>query len=248
MFKRQKISPRGVKKRANGATIQPAKRQRVSGAAPAARNRRVGGYVGIEKKFIDAHKTETALAATWTSVQPSSGVTDCISCPAQGDGESNRDGRVYYIHSIYVHGKVIKPAQESAAAPTGTQRVRVAMVLDKQTNAAGVTATNVMDNTASDQIMAFRNLQLVSRFQVLKQKTMYINPEIVNEGAVNLFANGVREIPFNFSYKFKTPLKVVCVGTTADVASVTDNSISIIAVANSTSDTIQYDTRCRFTG
>lgn len=218
-------------------------------AALAARgsNARTGGYIGLEKKFVDHELTATALATTWAAYNPA-GSVDCLTSCAQGDGESNRDGRVYHLASLHIRGDIITTTAEAEAAPSGAKEVRIVIVQDTQTNAAELTATDVMDDGGTVDLYAFRNLQYSKRFKVWKDKTLRIPVQIVNEGAVNSFASQQSRIPFNFNFTFKKPIKVTCSGTTDAVASITDNSFHLIAVSNSTSCQIQYQVRARFFG
>lgn len=64
-----------------------------------------GLCLGIETKFLDTAWNGVAINASTDGaggeLQPSTGCTDCISVPAQGDGESQRDGRKYCVKSIF---------------------------------------------------------------------------------------------------------------------------------------------------
>ncbi len=212
-------------------------------------NIRVGGFAGIELKFVDAARGDVAMSLTWASVQPGAGITDCISAPGIGTSESQRDGRVFTIKSIHVKGAIALSATESQAAPIADEAYRVCVVWDTQTNGAAVTATQVMDANASTDINAFRNLQNSKRFIVLYDSGVKtITAFNVNEGAINLFASNVRRHWFKMNKTFKEGIKVRTIGTTADVASISDNSISVIAIATSTAVLIGYESRCRFVG
>ncbi len=215
--------------------------------APRIANRRTGGFLGIEKKFFDTESNSDAFATTWAAMEPA---TTNLTAVAQGDGESNRDGRKYSIVSIHVKGYVLRPASESATTPIGDATVRLCLVLDKQTNGAQLTATNVMDGGGTDDYLAFQNLQFVQRFQIIWDKTftLPIGRSSTNEGAVNLFAVSETRMPFNFRKVFKTPIVVTMSNTTADIANVTDNSIHMIGVGSSTAVTANYQCRLRFVG
>ncbi len=237
--------------RARGHQATTATLQAARGIVARAANQRTGGFVDIENKFLDSELTSTALAATWTSLNPSgTGCTDSISVPAQGDGESERDGRVFYINSVHVNGFFQIPAAESAVAPPRVTFVRVILYWDTQTNAAEATATDIMDGGGSVDVLGFRNLQNSKRFIVLKDKLMKITPMSTNEGAVNLFATGVQQIHFKFNKKFAKPIKVRTSGTTANVNVCTDNNLGIAALCDVTTQapTIQYQARVRFSG
>ncbi len=212
-------------------------------------NSRSGGFAGIELKFLDSNVPTTALATTWTAKNPAAaGSTGSISVPAVGTGESERNGRGYVIKSIHIQGEFTSPGEESQAAPFTGLQARIIVYWDTQTNSAQATATDIMDNGAVNQVYAFRNLQNSRRFIVLFDKTIQLRQFQMNEGAANLFARGGQRYPFKFHKRFGKGIKVTCDGTTADVASVSDNNIGIAAVANSTDVSIEYDARIRFVG
>ncbi len=219
---------------------------RARGAAIA--NIRVGGFVGMELKFFDATKGSTAMATAWTSIQPAAG--DALSVPAIGTGESQRDGRVFTIRSIFLKGLISMVVSESATAPLDDQTYRLVLVWDTQTNGAAITATDVMDAGATTDVNSFRNLQNSKRFIVLHDTgtRRIARTSQTNEGAVNLFAGPSVFIPWKMNKAFKDGIKVRTIGTTANVTSISDNSIALIGIASSTAVFINYESRCRFTG
>ncbi len=204
----------------------------------------------LENKFMDATKGDTAMAITWTSILPSGGVTGALSVPAQGDGESDRDGRVFTIKSVHIRGVISMIGVESATTPVPDQMYRLVLVMDSQTNATAITATDVMDAGSTNDVNSFRNLQNSKRFTVLWDSGLQriIRDGQTNEGAVNLFAAQSPFIPWKFDKAFKEGIKVRCVGTDANITSVSDNSITLIGIATSTGVFIQYESRIRFTG
>lgn len=244
-YKRRRANATGISKSRSAKYARYRKDQMV--LVPPT-NMRISGYVGRELKFIDCARGSVAMSATWAAIAPSTGVTNCLSCPAQGDTESSRDGRHYYIHSIYMRGLITKAATEAQAAPIPEITCRICLIIDTQTNAAVVTASDVMDTGATNVISAFRNLQNAKRFRVLWDKVFRIKPETTNEGAVNSFASSAVSLPWKYYKQFKKPIPVNCVGTTADVASVSDNSIQLIGVTTDATAAIQYECRVRFTG
>ncbi len=247
----------GKRKKPNGRfgnrKSKYAKRQRVSEAQiMAVVNRRTGGFVGIENKFLDTELTSTALTTSWAMLNPTgTGCTDSLSVPAEGDGQSARDGRKYAITKIYVHGVISCPSAESATSTPNDFRTRVVIYIDGQTNQAEANPVLVMDTGGSDDVLAFRQLENVARFKVLFDKTIVVRfGSVGNEGAANLFANGIKWIPFNYYHTFKEPLVVLANATTANVTSITDNNIGIMAICSATqlAPTIAYQCRIRFRG
>jgi len=210
-------------------------------------NARAGGFQDIENKFIDYELSNTAFSATWSTMEDST--ADCISGVATGDTESSRDGRVMWINSVHVRGQALIAASEAQAAPLNTLNGVAMLILDTQTNSAQLTGTQVMDEGQTTDVYSFRNLQNTSRFKVLATQRFNLLPSLVNEGAVDSFASGKVSSPiFEWNVKFKKPVKVIHDGATATIASITDNSLHVIGVADSASLLLSYQSRVRFSG
>ncbi len=226
---------------------RPFKRPRRTNTAAIRRNIRTGGFLGLERKFFDVESAADAFATTWAAMEPA---TTNLTAVAQGDGESNREGRKFSILSIHLKGFVKRPASESTTGPFGDETVRVCLVQDKQTNGAQLTATDVMDGGQTEDYLAFRNLQFTKRFNVLWDRTftLPVSRGAMNEGSINLFATADVRVPFTVNKTFNNPIQVTMSGTTADIANVTDNSIHVIGVGSATSVTLDYQCRIRFMG
>lgn len=251
-YKRKKgqLGPKGRKRR-RGLGQSPMEVVAALNRLPASAlgNFRIGGFRNIENKFLDSELTATATATTWASLNPTgTGCTDSISVPAQGTGESDRDGRQYTINSIHVRGRLSLAAAEAQAAPLGDEIGRVIIYWDTQTNSTEATATEIMDGGLTEDWLAFRNLQNSKRFIVLYDKTIRLRPALVNEGAADAFAAGPVTIPWKFNKSFKKGIQVTCDNTTANVSSVSDNNIGVAAVSTSANVLISYQARIRFSG
>ncbi len=211
-------------------------------------NFRTGGYLGLEMKFADIETDSDAFAVTWSTMEDAT--NDSISGVAQGDGESQRDGRIYWIHSIHIRCNVEAASQESQVTPLSNLRGRFMLVWDTQTNGAQLTATDVMDGGGTDDVLAFRNLQHSKRFRVMWDKQWVLaRPGQTNEGGVNVFAAPYATTgTFIYNKRFKNPVKVICQATTAVIAAISDNSFHIIGVADSTVARLNMQVRIRFTG
>ncbi len=235
------------KKRAK--TASAASRMKAVAALRMKANVRTGGFTGIEKKFVDSLSTSTAFTTAWAILAPTAGITNCISAPGIGTSESERDGRVFTLMSVHVRMTITGDTLESQAAPIVPLNYRVCLVWDTQTNGAAVTGTSVMDAGATNDLDAFRNLQNSKRFIILGDTGhMTLQRPNTNEGAINLFATAPDIVHVSFNKSFKMGIKVRAIGTTADVASISDNSFSLIGIASSTACSYTFETRCRFTG
>ncbi len=212
------------------------------------RNMRTGGYSGIELKFADTFVSNDAFATSWATMEEAT--NSQVSGVAIGTGESGRIGRKYNIHSIHIKARVHVNAIEAQGAPLPDLIGRFCLILDKQTNGAQLTPSDVMDTGADQDFLAFRNLQHTRRFQVLWDKKWKLaNYSSTNEGAANVFSqvNQTSGIMY-YNKVFDPPIQVICEDVNATVADVSDNSLHIIGIANQTTAFLSYECRIRFTG
>ncbi len=233
------------------------RRQPFSTRSRAYRNLRIGGFLGIEKKFLDCAWNGVALTASTDGaggeLQPASGCTNAISIPAQGDGESQRDGRKYTLKSAYINGEIALTGLNDQ--PNGIQlpSIFLALVLDTQANGATVTSENVYINpgTSGETMLPkpFRNLQNTKRFRVLDSTTVeckdiYSTVDGANTASIQQGQRPKFELSWNGS--------LVCdsTGTTADVASASDNALHLIGYTDTTLSTpvVYGKSRIRFFG
>lgn len=221
-------------------------------AARSIANARIGGFLGIENKFYDTGVVAGALGAPTDAsggeFDPAS--VNCISAPAQGDGESNRDGKNIKILSCHVAGVIAMAKQADQTAADFIPTVMVALVLDTQTNGAQLASENVYTNPSGNAqtcTTPLRNLQYSKRFKVLASKILRLPQLQMTWDGTNVEQSG-GSVPFRFDKRLNLP--VTFNGTTAGVASVVDNSLHIIAYAENTTavPTIYYNARVRFVG
>lgn len=219
------------------------------------RNIRTAGYLGIERKFLDVYASDVAIPAptdaTGAEMQPEGGCTGCLSAPAQGDGEQQRDGRKITLKSCFVNftvrGSVASDQADVKAAP----QVFVALVQDTQANGATVVSEQVFSNpndTAYVNTYPLRNLQYSARYRVLDHKTVNMAPCYAINDAAATGSLVCSEQTGTLNWKGNMP--VTFTGTTADVANVTDNAFHIIAYSTTTNfnPVISYCSRVRFVG
>ncbi len=189
-------------------------------------------------------------------MQPSTGCTDAISVPAQGDGEQARDGRKYTMKSIWVSGLVTTTAISDAADVQDMGGYYFALVLDMQANGATIVSENVYINpaTAGDSMLPkpLRNLQQSNRFRILASK--YIPPGgayAANDHATNSSTMSLsNQVSARVSLGWKGSINCNTKGTAADIASATDCAIHLLAYTANTGLTPVFNgkSRLRFMG
>lgn len=259
VLKRKRLAVRGAtKKRRTSAIRSVVARQQRQKRSLRFRNAVTMGFLGIERKFYDTALTPTNVAsptdATSGELDPSG--TSMISTPAVGDSEQNREGKKINILSVEIEGYLNRAGAEASTGVANDLQCMVALVLDTQTNAAQLNSEDVFKNTSASAQLAHspvRNLLFASRFQVLKKKVFNLdNPSVGYAAANDLSWNGIGR-KFKWFIKFPKGLVVnFNAGTTASIANVIDNSLHIIAFANTSTAgntaTLQYNARIRFVG
>jgi hypothetical protein len=211
-------------------------------------NVRYAGLLNVEKKFSDQeYSGSIASTVTGSEADPATGTVTAI---AQGDGAQNRDGRHVKLLSLHVQGHVEWSVGTHANAQMDGY-CRIYVVQDLQTNGAQFSAEDVLkDPTDQDlDVQAFRNLEHIGRFKVLKSLCIRQHTSGFHDGT-NYKANG-QLTPFEMHLNLKG-LDQHYSGTTQSVANITDNSIHIMAIRCFQADTdgaiLKYIARTRFIG
>jgi len=220
-------------------------------------NRRVGGFLGIEKKFYDTYRiaAQVTNALLWFGCEYDPAPL-CLNAPAQGAGPQQREGRKITCSSIQVRGQLMLPGYTGATYPTaGACTVFVALLMDTQSNGSQFNSEDVYVNPAGSiagGVCPLRNLETGKRFKVLKTQTF----DLSNMASIAIAgANFVGE-PVSTTFDWFVPLDFVTsfnASAVEGVVNVMDNSLHI--VANSTYSStglytpeLTYNARLRFLG
>jgi len=226
----------------------------------ASMNQRTGGLLGIEKKFYDTFKADTLVpsSADWTGGEFNPAATiSCLNAVTQGDGPTQRDGSSITMKSIFLQGYVTVDLMEAQTAPFPSFAFRFALVLDTQCRGAELNAEDVYGTPGSTAFQAvfgpLRNMSYSTRFKVLKQKLIVINPPTLSSFQVNDFSQSEITRSWSMKHNFGSGLKVryLVGGTTEQVANITDNALFLIALSTSAGIGTQsagYTSRIRFVG
>lgn len=215
-------------------------------------NQRTGGFVGIEKKFIDhSYTASVAFTTDMSGCEADPAGVNCINGVAVGTGEDQRVGRKAWFTDVYVTGVVeLENTSLQTQAPHGGI-VTIYVVLDKQTNGAQMASEDMFCNPSADGRAAttpFHNLQYSDRFKVLGKKTLTFPPSpcAFNDG-VGTASTGANQKKFKIYKKLK--LECLYKGTDNTVASIMDNSVHVIMIASAGASTFttSYNSRMRFT-
>jgi len=238
---------------ARGAVARAARVLRSRNVRLRRRNTRTAGFLGIETKFLDTSKQIALVSdAGCASGECDPTTVLCLNAVAQGDGESQRDGKNYVIKGLYINGYVSAVAQANQTQGDDNTLNMIAVVLDTQTNAAQLNSEDVFSlqaATATFCPLAFRNLQYSKRFKVLWMKRFALdNPNLTYDGT-NIEQAGTK--PYYFTVNLPNlNIRVETKGTSANVTDIIDNSLHIIGFTSSTNmvPTLYYQSRVRFVG
>ncbi len=204
---------------------------------------RTGGYLGLERKFVD-YTYSAAVSTTITGSEADPATVLCLNASATGNTEKTRDGRVQTNKSCHIRGRIELDVTAAATLSAG-RSVRIIVLLDTQTNVAQFDAEKVLSDDSTLKVHAFRELAYTHRFKILKDVTFNLNPTAAaGDGAADDTALIVKNFKWNFPLNFKTQYD----GTTAVIGSVTDNSVHVMAIASGSATTLKYESRVRFTG
>lgn len=218
------------------------------------RNIRTGGFLGIERKYVDQLKSASALTAPTdaTGGEHDPATNNCLNAVAQGDTESARDGKNYIIKSLFIRGTVKWGPVSDGTVGQLNYPIFLAVVWDKQTNGAQLNSEDVFKNivgTAPGAPLCMRNLQYSKRFKILWSKVMLKTPGTMMHDGTNFEWDGSRPNFFKVNLPFLN-IRVECKGTGATVSDIVDNSLHFIAFAGTTNGapTLDYASRIRFVG
>lgn len=225
-------------------------------------NARIGGLLGIERKYVDYHCPQTTIS----NDESDGGLNAVIAGPvfvplngiAQGDGAINRDGRQVQLKSLQIRGQFQRHALSSATifnVLNVANIVRFVVVLDRQNNATATPPiwSQVFDTTVVAAVNgqnweAYRQLSNSKRFKVLVDKVYTLEDKVAGHDGTIYFRGSTTRV---FNIYRKLPLTVNYTGVGETGASIADNAIWVFALSNiigSGEFTGEYMSRVRFCG
>lgn len=225
--------------------------------APRSLNYRTGGFLGIEKKYFDTGIIPTGLTANSAiaGVVQDSTTALCCNSPAVGDGPTQREGRQIAMDRIDVKGFIRMDGDAVFNNVTTTPHIEVYLVLDTQTNGAQMASEECFVNAIASTPnggLPFRNLENEKRFRILASRKieMPAQPIAFNTTTAKSYRNGYDQ-GFTLSKNLKgMKVNFKATGAAGTVATITDNSIHVVAVLsdNSAIVKIAWNARLRFRG
>ncbi len=181
----------------------------------------VKGLVNVEFKQITVQRTVGTVGSSSTHTE--------LTNLSRGDDDTQRDGNQVRLKSIHIKG-FLKQADNDARTI-----IRLVVVLDKQTNQAQATFSDIYaDNTVGDAVISPRNIDNMRRFNILWDKIITLDTD----------SSGLKA--FNFYKKLNIPLRYD--GNAGDITDLTSNSIQFIQVSDEGTNLplITFSARLRF--
>lgn len=213
-------------------------------------NKRTGGLIGLELKYVDQIVAGSSPTATWAGgeLDPVGGV-NCLGACTQGSGESQRDGSRIVVKSIQIQGFAMRTATAAAATTTGPNLIQVSLVMDKQTNGTQLNAEDVFGVT-DPEVPGRRVVANSSRFKVLKTWLLPLNTTAGFNDAAATGAMTGNIVPFSCFIKMNQVVNFVAGGGAGTIADFKDVSFHMIACGRVSvvQDTVTYNSRVRFLG
>jgi len=162
---------------------------------------------------------------------------NCLFAPKVSAALNGRVGRKVRMMKVKVRGQFIIPTQAAQAAGDASTTIRLALVMDTQTNAAAMTAAQLFNDSAGGAnatIDSFQNPNNFGRFRVLKDKSIAISDLNLagSPTAADVIQAG-KSVNFKITHTFKVPVEVHFNATNGGtVADIIDNSLHIVCGAN----------------
>lgn len=207
-------------------------------------------FLDGETKYLDSWASDVVVTAptdcSGGEIQPEGGCTDCLSAPAQGTGEQQRDGRRIILKSCFVSGCIRPSVVQNAPDVLSSPIIFVALVCDTQANGATVVSEQVYTNpndTAFVNTYPLRNMDYSSRYKILAHQLVHMGDSWTMTDGANTASMTIGQKEFILSWRGSLP--VTFTDTVANVTSVTDNALHIVAFATNTSFTPQLSFNCR---
>lgn len=198
-------------------------------------NRTPGTFAVTESKYFDVEVSAFAVANNNTNWAATNDVIKgTIAIPTEGADINNRVGRKIEVYKIAGRGLIDFPSNHDLADVFPSPSYRCILWVDTQSNGLVIDSSLLMEpGTAATPIIpfcAFQNKARFGRFRVLKD--WIIDAPNITSAQDNVAAGNstssqsAPQLPFKFSYKFKTPLVIKYNATNGGtIGDVVDNAV-----------------------
>jgi len=199
------------------------KRRRISAARPVVRpvpgyTRTVGAYNrsmprGVEKKYFN-----TTISNTGN--MNAGAVLDSLLLIPQGTTDKKRIGNKIMVKNVNLKGAFSLDDQNTGIPYSGI--IRVIVFIDKQCNGVAAGVADILEAT---EIYAWRNMDQVDRFTILKDKIYRVPCAPCND-----LHTGPNLIPWKMGFKLNLPVHYS--STTGAITEIKSNNIGLLYVTD----------------
>ncbi len=210
----------------------------------------------MEKKWQDftigtQASSITITESAWKVFDGASSNGTMLAIPI-GTGESERIGRKIVVTDFMWRGTIQLNAELASASgieSAAWDHVRIIVYLDKQTNGAEVTPTQMWQSATID---SYRNIENASRFQILWDKKISLRGQfgLTHNGTVDEQASTTNAKKFNYHWKGRLPIEYAAtLGAIAEIRTFNIGAMAITQNNNAATLVTTYGTaRVRFYG
>ncbi len=185
----------------------------------------------VEIKFADKTVDDSLISATGT-------VQGQLFVIPEGDGQSDRHGRKIQLKSFQWRGQISLPS--SGTVGEGSDSVRMIVLKDNSANGA---LPAVLDILVLEDWESFKNLENVSRFTTLLDRTM----SLCTGGLASTPLTAPVERAFNYYRKFDIPIEYNDSATTGVIATINTNNVVMLLLSRQGKLIINSCVRFRYT-
>ncbi len=225
--------------RAGGRYVRSGTTRRLKGTIARGYTRRAGYYGRFgqlgETKFFDTVVAPATGASTGTIAALS------LNLIPQGITESQRVGRNCTLRRMDILGRFTLPT--TATVSEASDRFRLIIYLDKQTNGATAAASDILDAAIAITIDSFRNLSQESRFTILHDKVHALNSGAGSgRGTTDTLSYASHVKAFKWGKKLNA--KIEFNAATGAITEIRTKNIGVLAVGSGNA-TITFGFTCR---
>ncbi len=185
----------------------------------------------MEVKFLDVDLDNA------DGITAAGEVSNSLSLMAQGDGESERDGRTAFVRGVSLNGNLFLSAVDDAASPREGEGVRLILVLDTQANGAFPVATDILSTADINSHFKASSLE---RFDVLWDERFDLN----YSGGPTDYAGVVEQFEFSCACEFPLDFS----GTAASIGNVATNNLVLLSISKNALAGMRCTSRLFFVG
>lgn len=200
------------------------------------------GRKSQELKFYDSHHHNLGISAATNGGTPIN-----VTGIEQGTGESQRLGRKVVLRSIEFHLTFHwQPGQVAAVA---YNRIRMLVLVDKQTNGAIFQHSDIFETNEMD---AFYNLVNQGRFRIMKDSIYNFNVRAQMPSDVNVIPNEFvpAQVTKTMRIKKRLNLPIEYSGTSGARSEIRSNNIYLFVIKEftTTNFNVEFHSRVRYDG